>query len=222
MFSRYAVFYTPEGALAEAGAAWLGWDIAAGRSVVQTTLDDIDLQKLTMRPRKYGLHGTLKPPFVLSEASNAGVLRHAVQTLAAAFEPVTLDGFELGMLGPSLALKPRGDQTALARLAQSVVTQLDAFRAPPSEAELAQRRQARLTPNQEQHLRDWGYPYVMDQFRFHITLTGRLQHAHEAAIAAAADTHFGSHLIEPLSINSLTLVGQGTDGMFYEIQRFRL
>ena len=37
--NRFAVYYTPHrGALAEFGAAWLGWDIASGKSVAHPQL----------------------------------------------------------------------------------------------------------------------------------------------------------------------------------------
>ena len=35
-----------------------------------------------------------------------------------------------------------------------------------------------LTDRQEALLTQWGYPYVMEEFRFHITLTGALDPAH--------------------------------------------
>lgn len=221
-FDRYAVYFTPDGALARAGAAWLGWDVAQGCAVAHPDLGAVDLAGITSTPRKYGMHGTLKPPFALAQGTDAEELRMAVHALAEGLTPVSLAGLEVAALGPFLALKPVGDQTGLARMAAEVVTQLDRFRAPPSEAELARRRQSNLSAAQEQHLRDWGYPYVMDQFRFHITLTGRLSRAQEVEIAPVARAYFAPYLTAPFVIGSLTLAGQGADGMFYEIERIRL
>jgi len=42
-------------------------------------------------------------------------------------------------------------------------------------AELPCRRQAVLSPAQDALLVRWGYPYVMEYFRFHCSLTGSLQ-----------------------------------------------
>jgi putative phosphonate metabolism protein len=221
-FDRYAVYFTPDGALARAGAAWLGWDVAQGSAVAHPDLGAVDLAGITATPCKYGMHGTLKPPFALAQGTDAEELRIAVHALAEGLTPVSLAGLEVAALGPFLALKPVGDQTGLARLAAEVVTQLDRFRASPSEAELARRRQSNLSAAQERHLRDWGYPYVMDQLRFHITLTGRLSRAQEAEIAPVARVYFAPYMTAPFVIGSLTLAGQGTDGMFYEIERIRL
>jgi hypothetical protein len=75
MFERYAIYYTPQGALAEVGAAWMGWDVARGVAVDHAMVGDLDLAKLTRTPRKYGLHGTIKPPFVLKAAQMQRHLR---------------------------------------------------------------------------------------------------------------------------------------------------
>lgn len=221
MFERYAVYYTPQGALAEVGAAWLGWDVANGTPVAHPHIAGLDVEHLTQTPRKYGLHGTIKPPFFLAQRTTAAQLESALQELSTQLAPVTLNGLEIRDLAGFIALTPRGDQTALAGMAAQVVTQLDLFRAEPSETELVRRRMTPLSPAQEQHLRAWGYPYVMDQFRFHITLTGRIKGGVTAHLPAIA-THFAPHLPAPLVIDSLTLAGQDTRGMFHEIHRYAL
>ena len=221
MFKRYAVYYTPEAALAECGAAWLGWDIAKGASVDHPKVAALDIENLTHTPRKYGLHGTIKPPFFLTEGTSVDQVQQELEALCARLAPVTLDGLEVRELAGFIALTPIGDQTALAGMAAQVVTKLDRFRAEPSEAELAKRRHMPLSAAQEQNLHNWGYPYVMDQFRFHITLTGRLE-GDVAHVTDAIRSHFSSHLPAPFHVGSLTFAGQDADGMFHEIHRYAL
>lgn len=221
-YQRYAVYFTPTGALAEAGAAWLGWDITTGTAVPRPDLPGLDLARITERPRKYGFHGTIKPPFVLADGTDVAGLDAALAAVCEEIAPVEPNRLELVNLGPFLALKPVGDQTALAELAAQVVMKLDPFGAPPDEAELSRRRQSHLTPKQEQNLQTWGYPHVMDQFRFHMTLTGRVSRAEEPAIRAALNSHFAQQLIDPVAVNTLTLAGQASDGMFRQIKRFEL
>jgi hypothetical protein len=84
------------------------------------------------------------------------------------------------------------------------------------------RRQSHLTPEQEQNLLVWGYPYVMDAFRFHMTLTGPVSRAEEPNIRAALNRYFAPHLIEPVAVDALTLVGQAPDGKFFQIKRYPL
>jgi len=159
-YQRYAVYVTPEGPLAKAGAAWLGWDIAQGRAVPHPVLPGVDVAALTDAPRKYGLHGTIKPPFFLADGHTAQALTQALTTLCQTLRPVTLDGLEVRALRHFIALCPMGDQAKLSALAATVVKTLDPFRRPPDTAELARRRKAPLTPPQEAHLTAWGYPYA--------------------------------------------------------------
>lgn len=220
MFERYAIYFTPTGALAQVGAAWLGWDVAEGCEVTHPDVPGLDVAALTARPRKYGLHGTVKPPMYLAEGTTAEGLAQAVENLTRDLSPVTLDGLKVSQLGRFLALTPQGSTTELSALAGRVVRELDHFRAPPSEAELARRRQSSLSPAQEEHLANWGYPYVMDQFRFHITLTGPVADAE--TILPVLQNHFAQVLPVPFVVDSLTLVGQAAHGMFQEIARYPL
>lgn len=220
MYTRYAVYFTPNGALAARGAGWLGWDIATGLPVGHPDLDGVDLAELTVAPRKYGFHGTIKPPFFLADGTSAEALQAEIAALIERMTVVRLDGLKVARLGRFLALIPLGDQTELASRAAQIVTGLDRYRAPTSEAELARRRKSVLSPAQEQHLADWGYPYVMDQFRFHLTLSGQVDGT--VGVLPIAEAHFADVLPSPFVVDSLTFAGQGEDGMFREIQRYPL
>lgn len=215
---RYAIYYAPQpGAFARAGAAWLGWDAAAGASVPQP---DPALAAVTVAPRKYGFHGTLKPPFRLAEGQSFAALQTAVATLARHLAPVTLPGLRLRDLDGFLALTPEGDTRALQALAAEVVTTLEPFRAPLNPAEIAKRRPERLTPRQLALLGAYGYPFVLEEFRFHLTLSDRLPEP--TALAAQAQAHFAPHLPRPFTLDALCLFGEAADGRFHLMQRHPL
>lgn len=225
-FERYAIYWAPEpGPFADFTAAWLGWD--AGQGAVAGPPAGLpplprDLGALTQAPRKYGFHGTVKPPFVLASGRDATELHHAAQALCARLAPVILPGLALHRLGGFVALTPEGDQTALAALAADVVATLDPFRAPPTAADLARRRAQGLTPTQEAHLARWGYPYVMDEFRFHLTLTDDLPDAEAAAAMAVLAPRITPLLPRPFRVDTLCLFGQARDGMFRNLHRYTL
>jgi len=220
IFQRYALYFTPEGDLAERGAAWLGWDMAAGAAVPHPQIDGIDVAALTKTPRKYGLHATIKPPMALAKGTTRDALEAATDALAKSTAAVTLDGLHLSRIGRFLALTPVGDTNELNALAAHVVKTLDPFRAPASDQELARRRARPLSASQEQNLIQWGYPHVMQDFHFHITLTGSLTNAEAVTPVVAA--HFKPVLPTPFTLNSLTLAGEDSDGMFHAITRFPL
>ncbi|MGD1881498.1 MAG: DUF1045 domain-containing protein [Paracoccaceae bacterium] len=225
MFERYAVYYTPAPgtALAEFGAAWLGWDSARGHLVEHLAAVGIDLQKITDRPRKYGFHGTIKPPFRLANGCEVSALEDAVGRLAANLRSVRLHkGLQLARLGRFLALMPAGDVSALNHLASEVVSKLDHFRAPLTEEEFARRRSTRLTPQQDANLARWGYPFVMDEFRFHLTLTGPLTDAMISDANAALSCALANLSLNSFDIDALTVLGERADGRFIQMSRHPL
>lgn len=217
-FTRYAIYAAPKGALGAVGAAWLGWDIHKGAQVPHPQIEGLNHAEITQRPRRYGFHATIKPPMHLADGETPDALIRAARSLCAGLAPVTLDGLKVARMGSFLALRPFGDVAALNAMACAVVRDLDVFRAPASDAELARRRNSRLSPRQEENLRCWGYPYVMDDYRFHITLTGPLENA-EAALPLAAD-HFAKLINRKHVIDHLTLAGEDSDGYFHAVETF--
>ncbi|MGH1445927.1 MAG: DUF1045 domain-containing protein [Cognatishimia sp.] len=224
-FQRYAIYYTaPPGPLADFGAAWLGWDVATGLPVRHPIIQGLkdNIAEITETPRKYGFHGTIKPPFRLTEGCTSHDLAISTKALCRELAPVTLDGLELAQLGRFLALVPKGDTTALADLAAAAVQTLDQFRAEPSDAELAKRRQANLSARQDANLVKWGYPYVMEDFRFHLTLTGKLEKKRAARVLQALAPALVNTLPKPFEINHMTLAGEDSAGRFHTIEQFEL
>lgn len=221
-YTRYGIFVVPEGPFFAAGSAWLGWDSLAGTVVPHPTVAGLPdtAEDLTATPRKYGFHGTVKPPFSLAKGVAVAQLDAATRAFCAAQTSVAIPTLEVRRLGGFVAITPSQACTALADLAADTVEALDPFRAPPSEAELARRRKAGLSPRQEALLQRWGYPFVREEFRFHMTLTGRTAHADAATSALAA--HFAPFLQKPLIISSLALMGEGKNGAFHLIQRYPL
>lgn len=221
-FKRFAVYYAPEaGPFADATAQWLGWDPVTGTEMAQPELG-VDLAALTADPRKYGFHGTIKPPFRLADGVDAATLGTAVAALARSLSPVQMPGLQFLSLAGFLALVPTGDTAALSALAATVVTVLDPLRAPLTAAERARRRPDRLTPRQCDLLDHYGYPYVLEEFQFHLTLTGALPACDLAATRAALAPHLLPLLPEPFLIRDLCLCGEGEDGLFRILHRYVL
>lgn len=175
--ARYAVYFAPGAGsgLERVCASVLGRCARTGKGLEQPGLMGVEPQRLaelTASPRRYGFHGTLKPPFSLAEGMTEAGLLDAVAGLAAGRPALELPPLRLESIGSFLALTPSGPCPELEALARACVTELDRFRRPPSDAELARRRAGGLTALQDRLLERWGYPYVLEEFRFHLTLTG--------------------------------------------------
>lgn len=211
---RYAIYYVPPaGDFAQAGAAWLGWDVARGCAVPQP---DASLADITADPRKYGFHATIKAPFRLADPVTFDDLLTAFTALAAETPAVILSGLHMVDLEGFLALIPTNSSPALQDMAAQIVRGLDRFRAPLNPAELARRRPETLTPRGRALLETYGYPHVLEQFQFHMTLTGRTK---DPSVKAAALAHFNGLIPAPLTIKDLCLMGEDDLGRFHLIHR---
>jgi putative phosphonate metabolism protein len=221
---RYAVFYAPRsGAFATAAADWLGWDAATGTAPPQPELPGIPFPAvLTAEARRYGFHGTIRAPFRLAEGVTPGMAEQTVARLAATLPPVTCTGLQLESLHGFLALTPMGCEAALLELGAAVVEATNPLRAPLTEAEIARRRPESLSPRQRGLLDRWGYPHVMEEFRFHLTLTDRLPEDDLAPVRAALQAHFAPVLPSPFLIEDLCLFGQDAAGRFHLLHRYAL
>ena len=224
-FTRYALFYLPlaQAEWARFATDWLGWDALTGQPTDQPDLPalPVSVAEITRAPRKYGLHGTIKPPFRLARDTTVGDLEAACAALCRLLPAIDAGSLRLTRLGRFLALCPE-PSPMLSQLAGTCVRELDHFRAPLTPEELDKRRAANLTPRQEGNLKKWGYPHVMDDFRFHITLTGRLAKPVLTQVESVLETALGPLLPKEFRLNDLALVGERFSGDFQLIRRFEL
>lgn len=220
-FQRFAIYYAPQADsdFWKAGASWLGWNAETGQRVAHPDLG-IDLAELTQRPRKYGLHGTLTPPMRL--CCEPATFVDALEVLAQSLAPVDLGDLRVKPIDGFLAIVPDVQPKALGDTAAQIVRALDPFRAPLSDHDLARRRASGLTTRQDALMQLWGYPYVMEEFRFHVTLTGRLDTTAMPQVLQAAMAWFGPALEERHQLDALCLFGEAEDGRFHLIKRFAL
>jgi putative phosphonate metabolism protein len=220
--ARFALYFTPVAgsALARFGAAILGYDCDAGAPVARRKLDGIDAAAAaaaTAEPARYGFHGTLMAPFELSVGRSADELAAALAAFAAARAPVQLGPLKLAPIGGFTALVPAGSQDAVRALANDCVTTFNAYRAPMSAGDRARRLAARLSPRQVELLDRWGYPYVFSEFRFHMTLTGRLPPDEQARWQERLAAAFVPLADAAVEIDAVSLVRQDDRGGHFRV-----
>lgn len=213
---RYAVYYAPRaGRFAEMASQWV-----AGRADLAGLVRPA--AEITVEPRRYGFHGTLRAPFRLAEGVTEAAVRDTVASLAARLAPVECEGLRLVALQGFLALVPRGCEAAVLELGAVVVAGTDALRAPLTEAEMARRRPEQLSPRQRALMEIWGYPFVMDEFRFHLTLTDQLPEAVADGVARLLDDYLAPVMPRPFVIEDLCLFGEDSGGSFHLLHRYAL
>lgn len=220
--ARYAVYWAPEPAteLARFGARWLGRDAETGQRTTALAAGlPLSWERATEEARLYGFHATLKPPFRLRVGCDEAALEAALESFCAALEPIDGVKLRLAALDGFLALIPGSRVPELGDLARRSVIAFDGFRAPADDAELARRRAAGLTARQEEMLARWGYPYVLDEFRFHLTLTRRLSQETGAEIVNFLAPFAERACAAPQRIASLCLFVQVVPGAAFMVRR---
>ena len=212
--ARYAVFFVPpaDSALYRFGAAALGYDAYSGGEVPSLADDHVgaaEWHALTAEPRRYGFHATLKPPFHLRAEYAEDDLVAEFAVFARHRNAPPEFAASIRTLGSFTALVPSAPAPAVNALADDCVRGFDRFREPPTEAERDRRLAHKLTSRQIDHLDRWGYPYVFEDFRFHMTLSGRLPAARtDAVLALLRDAHERAEVPATIAIEAITVLRQ--------------
>jgi putative phosphonate metabolism protein len=226
--TRYAVHYSPPpgSPLRAFGSSWLGRDADSNASAALPAIDGIPperRQAMTAAPRCYGFHATLKPPFALAADRTYDQLHAAFVAFADACAPFNVPGLRLSEIGGFLALTLCEPSEPFERLAESAVRAFEPFRAAPSVQELEGRLHAGLTARERELLATWGYPYVLDAWRFHLTLTQRLADDERASLRSALEPLVAQFAVLPLRIDAVSLFMQpALDEPFVELARATL
>jgi putative phosphonate metabolism protein len=225
---RYAIYYAPAPGsdLDRFGAQLLGYDAFGSEGlpfpdgILQAAPDWHDL---TSDPRKYGFHATLKAPMSLADGRTEAELLSACEAFASTSRAIPVIGPVVGSIEGFVAVIPAEPPPELIGLAADCVSEFDSFRAPLTPADRARRNPSMLTAGQREHLDRWGYPYVMEDFRFHMTLTGRLAAERRETIMLMLQKRFARLNLERLAIDQIALFRQSdADSRFRIIGQWKL
>ena len=199
---RYAIYFTPgqNDPLTRIAASWLGRDPFTGAqppAPAVTHLSPAEIAYHTASARRYGFHATLKAPFHLADGATEAELDSAVAGFAAAADPILLSSLPRRGSTASWRLCLADPRPISIDFAGEIVTVFDRFRAPLGDAEIERRNPDALSPEEFRNLLQWGYPYVFESFRFHMTLTGRVADHDLPRVRAAIDEVFEPVLAAP-------------------------
>lgn len=222
---RVALYWAPrpDDALWRTGSHWLGRDAANGQRLKQPAVEGVEpalFDALTADPRRYGWHATLKPPFRMADGVTLDQVDEATERLARSWRVTALPPLRVASLGRFLALRPQGPMDTVNQMAADCVRRLHALARPQSSEELARRRHPAMTARQNDLLQRWGYPWVLEEFRFHCSLTGPLAALDEpqtASVTAAARRLFD--VLPAPTMDSVALFVEPVPGGDFRLHR---
>ena len=226
-FSRYAVYFSPPEAdyLSKFLAGWFGWNAHNGQNVPYHILENLnyDLSDITKEQYRYGFHGTLKPPFSLVDTKNLNDLKLALVELSKSIKKFEIPSISLKVLNGFVAIVSTTENRPIMALAKKCVEELDLFREVESVERIQRRRSRTFSKSEEYNLKRWGYPYVMDNFQFHLTMSGRLKPEVLKNVIEVLNSELQGVLNKPLPIGEICLFGENaSNGNFQIIQKFSL
>jgi putative phosphonate metabolism protein len=227
-YPRYAIYYAPApgSELDRFGAHLLGYSAYTGEALPfpnAVTRAVPDWHELTQDPRRYGFHATLKAPFTLTPGKSEAALVAACGSFAATPRPVPVVDPIVSSISGFIAVIPRETSAMLLGLAADCVRAFDAFRAPLTTEDRARRNPSKLTERQRDHLDRWGYPYVMEDFQFHMTLTGRLAAERLQDILPLLQARFAGINLPTFAVDRIALFRQDkAESCFQTVKHFAL
>ncbi|MFW8584885.1 DUF1045 domain-containing protein [Rhizobium beringeri] len=217
---RYAICFTPPASdpLSLVAANWLGRNVFSGDMMEPPAVRGLGIHEIafhTAVPRRYGFHGVLKAPFHLSRDMPESQLLRDLMRFSGTFIPFQIPRIEVARLGNFYSLLPSTPCEQIQYLASAIVQEFDRFRAPLSEAEIERSDPDGLSATQFANLHRWGNPYVMEEFRFHMPVTGPVNAIDMPRIEPVLRTIFEPVLSEPVTVSNVALmIEEGTGGPF--------
>jgi hypothetical protein len=214
MTYRYAIYFAPDPAhpLWRAGCEWLGRDARAGQPLHPPAGDAV------REAWRYGFHATLKAPMRLREGASEAELLQALRAIAARTPAFDMPPLQVDWLDRFIALRPALPVAAdhpLRRVADACVTGLDALRAPLTPDERERYLRGALGERQRGQVQRWGYAHVLDDWRFHLTLSRVWPDPgvpEARAMCDAARRHFAAALACPLRFDALCVFTEPAPG----------
>jgi hypothetical protein len=217
---RYAICFTPTAGdpLTLAAASWLGRNVYSGAMIDPPAISGLGIQEIafhTAVPRRYGFHGVLKAPFKLQDATAEPALLRDLMRFSGTLAPFEIPNLEVARFGNVLGLVPSYPSASLNYLAAAIVQEFDRYRAPLTEDEIDRCDPDGLSASQFTNLHRWGCAHVMDEFRFHMPLTGPVYQGDIARMERALREFFEPVLSAPIAVSNIALMmEEGMGGPF--------
>lgn len=233
-YKRVAIYFLPKknSSLENFGKNLLGRDINKKRKISLTRRQKYfinrrftyfdELKDYCEKPAKYGFHATLKAPFRLKRNVKTKDFYDVISHIAAQHSRFKIKGLKIVYRKKFTFITSRKEIKSLINLENDLVKHLDTFRAELNKTEIKKRNPDSLTFKQNKYLKEWGYPFVLDQFKFHMTLmnqnNNKLSNKQKLELEKLI-YKISNNLLE---FNEISLLGENKNGYFEEIKRFKL
>lgn len=233
-YSRYAIFYAPpkESNLEEFGRYWFGWDPLNAKLINNKRRINylnrfgiknlINIDKNVLIAKKYGFHGTLIPPFKLNKNYSTNTLFKKTEEIAKKLKKFKFYKFKLKKINNFYAFVQNKKNNNINKLSNRLVRELFKFRSPLTKKEIDRRNPSKLSKLQLNILYKWGYPYLMSEFNFHMTLASEVTGNKLYLELKKIERNKEIILNEINNFDKIYIFGENQKGMFENLENFSL
>lgn len=223
-YPRYAIYFVPaaDSVLYRFGASLIGYDAYPGQPLAFPPGIEAEVEgweQFTADPRRYGFHATLKAPIALAAGKTESALIATMDEFARTPRAMPMITPVVRSISSFIAIVPDKPCAELQAFARDCVTVFDSFRAPLTEADRERRNISALSERQILYLDRWGYPYVLEEFRFHMTLAGSLPAERLETVTNILRERFSALELTSIPIDRLTLLRQDDPTSRFKIIR---
>ena len=233
-YSRYAIYYAPPkgSSLEEFGRYWFGWDPVNAKLINNKHRINylsrfgiknlINIDKNVLIAKKYGFHGTLIPPFKLNKNYSTNTLFKKTEEIAKKFKRFKFYKFKLKKINDFYAFVQNKKNNNINKLSNRLVRELYKFRSPLTKKEIDKRNPSKLSKLQLNILYKWGYPYLMSEFNFHMTLASEVTGNKLYFELKKIEKNKEIILNEINNFDKIYIFGENQKGMFENLENFSL
>jgi hypothetical protein len=233
-YSRYAIYYAPpkESSLEEFGRYWFGWDPLNAKLINNKRRINylnrfgiknlINIDKNVLIAKKYGFHGTLIPPFKLNKNYSTNTLFKKTEEIAKKLKKFKFYKFKLKKINNFYAFVQNKKNNNINKLSNRLVRELFKFRSPLTKKEIDRRNPSKLSKLQLNILYKWGYPYLMSEFNFHMTLASEVTGNKLYLELKKIERNKEIILNEINNFDKIYIFGENQKGMFENLENFSL
>jgi alpha-D-ribose 1-methylphosphonate 5-triphosphate synthase subunit PhnG len=205
---RYAVYYVPDqdSDLYRLGSSLLGYSLREGKELPMAALPGAGAPgEYSKKASVYGFHSTVIAPFRTQRGKEG--IASAIALALSKHAPFRLAPLRLRLLNGFPALCAEGPMDGFQALEKSLLEALYPLFLPPDPESLG--RRGELNPKQLGYFWKWGYPFVLDEHRFHMTLGD--PNSSDGYIGALKN-YFPASSTDALVFGKVTLCAQESPG----------
>ena len=224
--NRYAIYFAPSETSKIGQFGRLLLKRTAKKMVDEGMLTDLPKElhrKIIKTPQHYGFHGTLKAPFELHPDYNLYHLDTTLIKFCSSFPDFSIKSLKLQIIAEFIALVPNGEVERLYQLHRKLTEEFNYLCGPLSDFDRDRFLARGLTNGQKKYLCRYGYPFILDSFKFHLTLTSSLTENEQTTCLELLDNMIVDFKDERLSVDRVCLFKQETrKSPFFMVKEYNL